>query len=691
MAQEPSRIRTVAIAGQGGVGKTSVADALAFVAGANNRLGRVEDGSSLFDVEPEEIARHCSITSSILTLGWDKNQITVIDTPGQGNFVNDTRSALRGASALVFVVDASAALRAESVKVWEWAKEEGLPALIFVNKLDKAETDLDGLLASLHDQLGLRAVQVQVPIGAGEGFVGVVDVFSGKAHIYDGESGEYASSEASGAAAAAAEEIRATLMEDAAEGDDELLESYLEKGELGVDDMRKGLRAGITARTYAPVLLGAASQCIGVAELLDAVAELLPSPAERHTEQATDVHGEAVEIAPDPSAPFTGFVFKTIVDPHAGQLSVFRVLSGTVNSTTNVHNTVTRGKERLGHILQLQGAKTKEVDSATVGEIVAVAKLKGTHRGQTLADASVDDVVRPFAEFSPVISFAIEAKKRGEEDKAMQGLNKLTEEDAALRVERDETTGEILLSGAGQLHVEVACEKLTRKYGVEVVLKAPKVPYRETIRKAVKAHGRLKKQSGGHGQFADCHIEVEPLVRGGGFEFVDKIVGGTIPRGFIPAVEKGVREAMKQGTLAGFPVVDVRVTLYDGQYHDVDSSEMAFKVAGSMAFREALEQGHAVLLEPIVSMGITSPDDCMGDVMGDLNARRGKVEGMERVGLNEVIKAKVPMSEVLRYAPDLTSLTSGRGAFEMGFSHYEPVPDHLVAKLVESSGKAKEG
>jgi elongation factor G len=437
-----------------------------------------------------------------------------------------------------------------------------------------------------------------------------------------------------------------------------------------------------------PVLCGSAAKNIGFPQLLDAINALLPAPEDAAAVVAKQ-NGEDVEVAPDPSAPVSAFVFKTIVDPHAGHLSVMRVMSGTLKHDSQLINSRTESKERVGHLLRIDGKKTSQVDAATVGEIVAVAKLKDTRSGDSLAEPSRAVALPPFAELTPAISFAIEAKKRGDEDKATQGLMRLCEEDLALKVERDEATGEILVSGSGQLHVETACERLERKYNVAVELKAPKVPYRETIRKSVKAHGRLKKQTGGHGQFADCKIEVDPLPRGGGFEFVSKIVGGAIPRGFIPAVEKGVHEAMRAGSIAGYPVVDVKVTLYDGQYHDVDSSEMAFKVAGSMAFKDALEQAKPCLLEPYVSLSVNVPDECMGDVMGDLNSRRAKVEGMEQQGHAEVIKAKAPLSEILRYAPDLTSMTSGRGAFEMGFSHYEQLPEHLVQRVVQDAQAAK--
>ncbi len=690
MATDAAKVRTVAITGQGHAGKTSVADALVFAAGGNNRLGSVEDETSLFDTEPEEQRRRSTISTSLFTVPWQKHEVTLLDTPGQGNFILDARFALRGAAAMVLVIDPTSDPRAEVAKVWSWAREAGIPTLGFVNKLDRTDIDLDACLAAVGEALGVRPTLLHVPIGEGESFRGVASVVSGKAFLYDGDSGKCSIGDAPDDVAARIEDLKATLVEDAAEGDDELLEKYLDSGELADDEVLKGLKAALRAGTVLPVLCGSATANIGLAQLLDAITDLLPAPIDLDAETGVDGDGNPIEIAADEGAPLAGFVFKTVIDPHAGQLSLIRIMSGTTTGDAQLVNTVSNDKERSGHLLRLDGQKTQQVDSATVGQIVALAKLKHTHSGDTLADPARPVRIRAFAEANPAISFAVEAKKRGEEDKAMQGLLRMAQEDLALKVERDESSGEILLSGTGQLHVEVSCERLARKYGVEVELKAPKVPYRETIRKGVKAHGRLKKQTGGHGQFADCRIEVEPLARGGGFEFVDKIVGGAIPRGFIPAVEKGVVEALTKGTIAGSPVVDVKVTLYDGQYHDVDSSEMAFKTAGRMAFREAMKDARPCLLEPYVNLEVTVPDECMGDVMGDLNSRRAKVEGMSQSGHNQVIKAKVPMAEVLRYASDLTSMTSGRGSFELGFSHYEQLPEHLVDRVVKESGVQQE-
>jgi elongation factor G len=685
VATEASKVRTIAITGQGSSGKTSIADALVFAAGGNSRLGRVDEESSLFDTEPEEIRRRCTISSSVHTATWNKHALSIVDTPGQGNFILDANFSLRGVASMVLVIDPTAAPRAEFAKVWNWAKAEGVPTIAFVNRLDRPDIDLPAALSQVEAVLEVRTSLLQLPVGTGDKLSGVGDVVTGKAHTYDGESGKFTAAPAAGDLAKQLATLKAKLTEDAAEGDDALLEKYLEAGELTDEEVLRGLRAAVGKRTVLPVLCGSAARNIGFPQLLDAIVDLLPAPMDAGPERGQDARGNPVEIPPNPSAPFCGFVFRTLIDPHAGQLSVLRVLAGTLKGDTPLVNTRTGTKERVGHVLRLDGRKTTQIDAATVGEVVALAKLKDTHSGDTLADANRQLTARRFQQFNPAISFAVAAKKRGEEDKAMQGLLRLAQEDPALHVDRDESSADILLSGTGQLHVEVACEKLERKYGVGVTLKAPKVPYRETIRKAVKAHGRLKKQTGGHGQFADCWIEVEPLARGTGFEFVDNIVGGVIPRGFIPAVEKGIRESLQKGTLTGSPVVDIKATLYDGQYHEVDSSEMAFKIAGSLAFKTALEQASPCILEPYVNLDVTVPDDCMGDVMGDLNSRRAKVEGMTQSGHSQVLKAKVPMSEVLRYAPDLTSMTSGRGSFEISFSHYEQLPEHLVARVVQET------
>jgi elongation factor G len=689
VSTEVSKVRTVAIVGQNGVGKTSVADALVYAAGANNRLGRVDEETSLFDTEPEESRRRSTITASIYSFGWNKHALTVVDTPGQGNFLLDAAFSLRGVGAVLLVLDPAAKLRAETAKVWGWAKAEKLPVIAVVNRLDRPDVDLDAFLTSVSEGLGTRAALVQLPIGEGESFGGVVDLLTQKAFVYQQDSGKFDATEVPADLAAQVATARASLTESAAESDDELIEKYLDAGELSDEDIRRGLAAGVSQQSLLPVLCVSAARNIGFTQLLDAIVDLLPPPAALAAQPARDEDDAPIEIAPDEGEPVSAFVFKTIIDPHAGQLSVMRLTSGKLTNDSQLVNPRTRAKERVGHIFKLEGRKTVQVADAIVGEVVALAKLKDTHSGDTLADANRVVTLRPLESFQPAISFAIAAKKRGDEDKAVQGLLKLSQEDPALKVERDEGSADILLSGSGQLHVEVACERLARKYNVEVDLKAPQVPYRETIRKPVKAHGRLKKQTGGHGQFADCWIEVEPLARGAGFEFESKVVGGAIPRNFIPAVEKGVVDAMKTGSLAGYPVVDVKVSVFDGQYHDVDSSEMAFKIAGSMAFKEALEQASPCLLEPIVNLSVSIPDDCMGDVMGDLNSRRAKVEGMEQSGHDEVIRAKVPLSEVLRYAPDLTSMTSGRGAFEMGFSHYEPLPDHLAPKVIEAARKGR--
>jgi elongation factor G len=479
---------------------------------------------------------------------------------------------------------------------------------------------------------------------------------------------------------------REKLVEAIAEANDDLLEKYLDAGELGDDDLRRGLREAITAGKIFPVLCGAGAKLVGAVSLLDALVDFCPSPVDLPAATGDDPKtGSEVQRAASVTDPFSARIVKTVIDPFAGKLSIFRVFSGQIAADTTIYNSTKQTKEKLGHLFKLEGKKQAQIAKAVAGDIVAVAKLKEAATGDTICDEKTQTYYPRFRDFEPAISFALEAKTKGEEDKVMSGLHRLQEEDPALHLQRDPQTKEIILGGVGQLHVEVAIERLKRKFGAEVLLKAPKVPYKETIKGKAQAQGRLKKQTGGHGQFADTYVEVEPLTRGSGFEFVDKIVGGVIPRNFIPAVEKGVREALTEGGIAGYPVVDVRVTLFDGSYHTVDSSEMAFKIAAATGFKAAMEKARPVLLEPIMALDITVPDDAMGDVIGDVNARRGKVLGVEPKGHNQIIKTRVPMSEVLKYAPDLNSMTAGRGSFHIEFSHYEELPGHLVEKVVKES------
>ncbi|TMA78926.1 MAG: elongation factor G [Deltaproteobacteria bacterium] len=690
-AEEVEKLRNVAIVGQGGAGKTTVADALLFAAGASTRHGRLDDGSSAFAVEPEEIRRKSSITSALHHAAWRKHELNLIDTPGYSAFLHDARNCLRAATGAVLVLGSTGGeVKVETEKIWAWCEELALPRIAFVTRMDRERASIDHALEDLR-AVGAKAAVLHVPIGSDNGFRGVVDVLSGRAFLYQGDSGTFQEGTVPAELADTVAKAREQLVETIAEANDVLLEKYLEGTELGTDELVTGLRDGTLARKFLPVLCGAAGRAIGLHPLLDAIVDLLASPAELPPWRGDNPKtGEEVERAADPHAPFAAYVFKTIVDPFAGKLSVLRIVSGRLHADLNCINTARESRERIGHPLKLEGKKQVQVAAGVAGDIVAVAKLKDTASGDTLADEKAPIVFPPLPDAPAAISFALAPKSKADDEKVMQALHRLMEEDTALRVHRDEQTKEFVVSGTGQLHVEVAVERLKRKFGVEVELKAPKVPYKETIKGTAKAQGKHKKQTGGHGQYGDCWLELSPLPRGKGFEFEDDISGGVIPRNFIPAVEKGVREVLTEGIIAGYPIVDVKARLYFGSYHDVDSSEMSFKIAGRLAFKAAYEHCRPCLLEPITTITVIVPDDYMGDVIGDLNSRRGKVLGAETRGSGQqVIRAHVPMSEVLRYAPDLRSMTSGRGDFELEFSHYEEVPGHIAEKIIKEAQAAR--
>jgi len=686
---ETANIRNLGIVGQGGAGKTSLTEAILFNTGMNDRLGKVDEGTSTMDFEPEEVKRGITISSSLNHCEWKGNSLHIVDTPGYTNFLHDTRNCLRILGGAVLVVSAVDGVKAQSVKIWDWAQELEIPRIVFVNKLDRERSDFLKTVDDIQKTLKTRAVAVSMPVGEGEDCKGIIELVDMKARFFKfDETGSYDETDIPPAYLAEAERLRGLMVEAAAEGDDELMEKYLEGGVLSNEEILRGLREGTLTKVFTPVLCGSATANIGVRNLLNYIVNCLPSPTDRGIQYGKNPKsGEQEKRKPDPSEPFSAMVFKTINDPYAGKLSLFRIYSGTLKSDSIIYNPNRDVTERIGQLFELEGKKQKPVAEAEAGDIVAVAKLKETATGDTLCDGAKPVIYESPMALKPVISFALQAKSKGDEDKIMSSLHKLMEEDPTLLFQRDEETKEMILSGMGQVHVEVAVEKLKRKFGVEVLLKEPKVPYRETIKKSVKQHYRHKKQSGGRGQFADVHIELEPLPRGDGYEFVDKIVGGVVPRQYIPAVDKGIHEAMRHGILAGYPVQDFRVTLYDGSHHSVDSSEMAFKIAGSMAFKHAMELAAPVLLEPVMQMEITVPDDCIGDVIGDMNSRRGRVLGVEPQAGSQVIAVQVPMAEVLKYAPDLRSMTSDRGLFTMEFSHYDEVPPHLTAKVLADAKK----
>ncbi|HTP06174.1 MAG TPA: elongation factor G [Nitrospirota bacterium] len=681
-------IRNIAILSHGAAGKTSLADAMLFVGGAVDVLGSVDDNTSVFMHEAEEIARKISITAALGFVDWKGVRINIIDTPGYINFLEETKGTLRAVDGAIVIVSALSGVKAETEKIYKFACDYEIPRIAFVSKLDKERADFFRAVGDMEKYFCKGALILQLPIGLEESFSGVIDLIKMKAlYFAKDNSGKVEEKEIPDNMKQDAASYRKKLVEQIAETEDSLLERYLDKGDLSQEDLIAGLKHGTLGGGLLPVLCGSPVKNMGIQQLMDAVIMCLPSPVERAgivaikgKDPKTD---KEIVRKPAPEEPLAALVFKTVIDPFAGKLSLVRVFSGTLKSDSAVYNSTKEIKEKIGSLFYIEGKKQVTTQALSAGQVGAVAKLKETLTGDTLC-SETQAIVLDFAKFiDPVLSFAIEPKSRGDEDKVSIGIHKLLDEDPTLRFAFDDQTKEMILSGMGQVHIEVTLEKLKRKFGVDVKMKTPKVPYKETIRAKANAQGKYKKQSGGHGQYGDAWIELDPLPRGSGFEFVDKIVGGVIPRQYIPAVEKGVIEAMHEGSLAGYPMVDLRVTLYDGSYHTVDSSEMAFKVAASMGFKKAVEAAKPVLLEPIMSVEVVSPDDTLGAVIGDLNSRRGKVQGVVPQANGQTIKALVPMSEMLSYAPTLNSLTSGRGMYTMEFNGYEDVPSHLAQKIIQ--------
>lgn len=691
--QAVSHIRNVAIIAHGGAGKTSLVESVLFNSGVIDRMGSVEEGNTVTDFEPEEIERKISISSAVAHCEWNGYSMNLIDTPGFINFVEDTRGCLRVADGAVIIVSGLSGVKAETEKIWKYACEFEIPRIVFVNKMDKENASFDMALGEIEKSFETSAVPVTMPVGAGADFTTVVNLLTMKAFEYGG--GAAKEVPIPEGALGSAEEFRKQLIEKIAEADDVLLEKYLEGGELTLDEVVKGLREGALTRRFTPVLCGSATRNIGVDLLLSAIETCLPSPEEMARivpiRGVDPKSGGEILRTPSEGEPFSAYVFKTIADPFAGRLTFFRVYSGTLRSDSSVFNSVKGTAERVGQVSFMVGKKPNPAPALGPGQIGVLAKLKETTTGDTLCDESAPITFEAVKFAEPIISYAIVPKSKGDEEKVSIGLHRMLEEDPTLRFHRDEETKEMIISGMGQVHIEVALEKLKRKFGVEVEMQTPKIPYKETIRSSAKVQGKYKKQSGGRGQYGDCWIEIEPLKRGVGFEFVDKIVGGVIPRQYIPAVEKGIIEAMKEGTLAGYPIVDLRVTLFDGSYHSVDSSEMAFKIAGSLAIKKAVQEAKPVLLEPVMNVEVTVPDEYLGTIIGDLNSKRGRVQGMEpQAGGKQKIAAQVPMSEMLTYANQLHSLTSGTGLYSMEFSHYEEVPSNLAGKIIEAKNQKSE-
>jgi elongation factor G len=688
---DAASIRNVALVGHSGSGKTQLASAIVFDAGAVNRFGKVDEGTTVTDFDEEAIARRHTLSTSPAFVEWNKHKINVLDTPGIGNFLSDTNAALHVVDAALVVVDAVSGVMVQTEKVWDAAKQLNLPRVVVLNRLDRDRASLDRSLTSLRESCDRAVIPIQLPIGEEKSFRGIVDLVTRKAYVFKtDETGSFSEQPIPGEMTAAVETAREALIEMVAEADEQLMEKFFEAGTLTDAELVAGLRSGAAGGKLFPLVCTSALLNIGIQQLLDAVVAYVPSPADRPF-AAVDKTGAAVTRRAEEKGPAAVFVWKTIADPFAGRISMFRVVSGSLKSDSTVQNKTKDSPERLGQLQLLEGKTPTGVPELKAGDLGAVAKLKDTLTNDTLGDKA-DAIVFPAVKYpDPVLSYAIEPKSRGDEDKISSSMHRLEEEDPAIRYSRDPQTKELLLSGQGQLHIEVTVAKLKRRFGVDVNLKPPRIPYRETIKAATEAHGRHKKQTGGHGQFGDCKVRVEPLPRGADFEFVDDIFGGAIPRQFVPAVEKGIQEARIRGYLAGYPMVDFRVTVFDGSYHDVDSNELSFKLAGALAFKDAMERAKPTILEPIMNTEVYAPSDYAGDLMGDLNGRRGRISGMDTRGGMTIIKAQVPMSEMLTYEQHLTSATGGRGSYHMEYSHYEEVPAHLQTKIIAAAKAERAG
>jgi elongation factor G len=684
-------VRNVALIGHGHCGKTTLAAGFLFTAGATNRLTRVDEGTTVTDFDDDEIQRKLTISTSIAVAEWAKKKINLLDTPGFNIFINDTKGAMRAADCALVVVDGVAGVEVQTEKVWSFADEFELPRAILINKLDRERSGFDRALASVHEIFGRTAIPIHLPLGSEKDFKGVVDLVRMKAYTYtnDGD-GKGKESEIPAELADAAQKAHESLIEMVAEGNDALMEEFFDKGTLAADHILAGLRQAVRERRLCPVLCSSGLRNIGSDLLLNFLVDYFPAPVD-HEPVPGKINDKDVTRAIKDSEPTSAFVFKTIADPFAGRVTYFKVISGIVKNDANLVNSRTSGGERLAHIGTLMGKTIQPVTEIHAGDLGAVAKLKETVTGDTLCDKASLISYPPVSLPEPSIAFAISAKSRQDEDRLGNAVQRILEEDQSLRFYRDPQTKEFLLAGSGQQHVEVIVSRLKKRYGVDVELKAPKIPYRETIRGRADVQGRHKKQTGGHGQFGDCWIRMEPLPRGAKFEFANEIFGGSIPRQYIPAVEKGIVEAAANGFLAGYPVVDFKVTVYDGSYHDVDSSEMAFKLAARKAFKAAMQQAKPSLLEPIMNVEVQAPVEYAGDLMGDLNGRRGRIQGMDTKGSTQIIRAQVPMADMLNYQNDLISMTQGRASFHMEFDHYDYVPSLQADKIIAAAKAAKTG
>lgn len=680
---ETSMIRNVAFISHGGAGKTSLIEAVLYNTGATEKIGNIESGTSVMDFDQIEIDKKFSINAKVASVTWNKNLLNIIDTPGYTNFLHETKCVLSAVDGAVIIASAITGVKAETIKVWQYAEEYNLSKLIFINKMDKERADFYKALGDIEKAFGIVPLPIFLPIGKESSFTGIIDLVRMKALIYPAEpTAQYTIEDIPSSLMQEAELHRQKLIEAVSETDDTLIEKYLDGVEFTEEEIRKGLREGVVTKRFVPVFCGSAIKNIGSKLLLEGIIDYLPSPLQREAAFAIDdKSGEPVDVTAEDKE-FSAFVFKTFADPYAGKLSIFRIYSGKIKNDSQIYNVNKKEYEKISQLYILQGKNFVKCDELTAGQIGMTTKLKYTNTFDTLS-SDVDPITFPAVTLGePVISFSITPKSKEDEDKVSNALSKLMEEDKGIKLKRDDKTGDLLLSGMGQMHVEIVAEKLMKKFNVHVELNTPKVPYMETIKIKANGQGKYKKQSGGKGQYGDVWLELSPLEKGAGFEFEDRIVGGVVPRNYIPAVEKGVIEAAQEGILAGFPMVDFKASLYDGSYHSVDSSEMAFKIAASMAFKKIAMEAKPVILEPIMIIDVYCPEQYVGAIVGDLNSRRGKITNVEPQTAGQHISASVPMSEILKYAPYLRSMTGGHGMFTMEFSHYEELPSHLASKLI---------
>ena len=678
------KIRNVVLIGHGGSGKTTLAEAMLYNGKAVERAGTINEGTTVSDFDPEEIKRQISISASVLPVEWKNNKINILDTPGYFDFMGEVVSSLRVAEGAVLLVDAASGIEVGTEKGWEYTSDRDMPRILFVNKMNRENADFFKVVEELREQFGVSIAPFQIPIGAGETFKGIINVVDMKAREYTGK--EYKDTDIPDEYNDKIQPIREMVMEAVAETDDELMMKFFDGEAFTEEEIREGLRKGVLSGKIVPVLCGSGDLNIGVETLMDTMANYLPSPKDGAKVLAEDKNGEPAERKLTAEGQFTAQVFKTIADPYVGKISIFKVISGSVTSNTPLYNVNKEEKEKFGNIFFVRGKKQINAEKAVAGDIVAVAKLQHTTTGDTLAEGKTDFVYSPIEFAEPSISMAIVPKAKGDEEKISGGLHRLLEEDPTFLAEKNSETGDLLVSGQGEVHIEVITRKLASKFGVDVELKDPRLPYRETIRGTSKAEGKHKKQSGGRGQYGHVWIEFEPLNDlNTDLEFVDKIVGGVVPRQFIPAVEKGLREAIKEGVLAGYPVVGIRATLYDGSFHSVDSDEMSFKIAANLSYKKGMNEASPVLLEPIMRLEIVVPEDYMGDVIGDINKKRGRILGMEPKGGKQLIIAEAPLGEMFKYATDLRSMTQARGSFTMKFERYEEAPPAITEKVIAES------